>query len=978
MFFVKKKGRWDPVNSWCEDCGLTAQQAYPLSTLEEVLDMSRSGDTFAECFSKARACRLGTAQKDFRAQDVSSQQSTGYTVTKVHVLLTIDEFGKRFGMPPKSVPGLKIDELMDEEGVATKFVVVRDDGSLPPCFRRLTVKYSSHDASITEGYQSGGLQLRKEQGNDCFKWLSEEKVKRRSARIRRGAPLMSPDDIMEAIKTVKDNEAQSSAQAMGAAEGKEQGHIGRGRRARDTDSDEEDSDDEDGESESDSDEGAIVQQQAATAQPILSLDDDSKRKGGGKGGRKGRGSGRGRGRGLSGLMALGTTTATSQSEAAGSGGNNDDSSSIYKAGTPEKLKTNVSQYTRDIDLSELLLGRSLNDKIYQAKRTLIALEKVAGTEGDQVMLTAHLRLADICKACVPDQIPKLQKQVRISHFQQLSQHGVEIPASVQSALIAQYAKETGCVASAGGLDELIEILVPSSSGGPFDALKPRLAQSSLSPEETVKVMQRCLVNELLIPLIRQGEAVKDHMLAVAGRIVKALSETDEMSVDPVVQINMKEMCDIWHLVQGIIVILPMEDGASPDDISEFADPMQFKRKTSQKKVAFEAMQQNAWWTASLKTFVTYAAALATHGRDVKDALAKMRGEPTLTELADIASKFRVWTSEMPASTMGELQNSITTHMSQKVDEVMKLPMKEKASGLQSLKLVADTVCPAANTSVALQLRDRVLMACNAANTEIQASTLIEAIQSLTEAPSPSAASALLKALDGPLPKKLLDSKQHGLIAGMIDGVLKHILVGLTRAAAGEHTVVIDAALRAAGTLPTDGAIGGVDALNVLRSALKVMKAHLDLDKVEGLPEKHKLLEALATCIGEMQTTLDEKAGRSDGDDDGPLAEVKVATDVFMNKAREAAETTTRNICEANLAEAQKAVEQMRTSYGDGKPPDAWKQGLPARASLDEFVEKAKTDLLHDPAVAKQITDRFRDLKEASPNRSEGEDHPHLP
>jgi hypothetical protein len=111
------------IGDACHDCWETAAQGFQLMTWPEICDKIKASSDFKAVFFDADKVRQGRLTVTFRRQNVASVVQVGYKVSRRFMFLTIDEFTKAFGFPPKLLPGLHIDTLNDEAGRQHRAVI---------------------------------------------------------------------------------------------------------------------------------------------------------------------------------------------------------------------------------------------------------------------------------------------------------------------------------------------------------------------------------------------------------------------------------------------------------------------------------------------------------------------------------------------------------------------------------------------------------------------------------------------------------------------------------------------------------------------------------------------------------------------------------------------------------------------------------------------------------------------------------------
>lgn len=258
-------------------------------------------------------------------------------------------------------------------------------------------------------------------------------------------------------------------------------------------------------------------------------------------------------------------------------------------------------------------------------------------------------------------VAKLPPKQREENLMEFARKCIQLPPSLQSALVAQFARELQPCSTLGDFDAFIDCILPWKPGAePFDGLKPMLSRAAIAPADMVRVLQRCVMNELYIPLVRRGEEGAEHFSKVALRLWEEFSALDEMNLDPIVYVKTKELADIFNLTRGMLNLSVGPGGPAVADIYMFCDRDGFQKKSAQKKIAYEALEQSKYYFDKLRTFTKYHKALAEHGGKVTEAIATMSSEPSIGDVVRLANEFRVWAAQLPQdSTKALIQVSET-------------------------------------------------------------------------------------------------------------------------------------------------------------------------------------------------------------------------------------------------------------------------------------------------------------------------------
>lgn len=426
----RKRGVVFATGDQCSNCHYTLRDAYPKLTFAELVDRIDSSTSFAKEFSLADQIRQGMKERrGFKLQSVDSSKHAGYKISMVYAILTIDEFQKRFGCTPKQL-SVPVDKFYDEEGNKLQGIVLRESNSLHG-YRRLEVFFEVFDSRFVESAHNPGSQLRRDQGKECHESLLADTLKQRASRMRRGSHTMSFEEV-DALRATQSSSAAAVTQTT----------------AKD---DDEDSASNDGEGEEESGDDSASEQLCSSGSGSDKEDEAPPTK-------VGKGKGRGRGRARGGLLGLAgralvaaSASKTPSAAITNIGTSAKGGSSGAGAGTPEKLQENVQSYLNLISLGDILEGQNRNNEMYQAKRTIVAMERRPDNfERDLPVLRDHLQLAELAKKVAAEHLGKLSADVREAHLKDFVKEKVVFGPIMKAALVVQVAKETNLRGGGGG------------------------------------------------------------------------------------------------------------------------------------------------------------------------------------------------------------------------------------------------------------------------------------------------------------------------------------------------------------------------------------------------------------------------------------------------------------------------------------------------------------------------------------------------
>eukprot|EP00971_Amphidinium_carterae_P124678 2469778-Amphidinium_carterae.1 len=200
-----------PCGTRCKGCSLAAH-AYPgVSSWEEMVTKASANPGFKKEFMTTRAVALGEKPKAFTSESVAHEIVTGFSVERSFLLLTPDEFRRKFDIPPTDVPGVHVEQFYAENGEVQEFVVV-DDGAA----RRLKLR-STVEIGVEESLLQPQGQFRSKQGVELKdRWLQDWRATQFGTAPRAmGAPALSLASLMEKVEqTKRQREAEEAARQL--------------------------------------------------------------------------------------------------------------------------------------------------------------------------------------------------------------------------------------------------------------------------------------------------------------------------------------------------------------------------------------------------------------------------------------------------------------------------------------------------------------------------------------------------------------------------------------------------------------------------------------------------------------------------------------------------------------------------------------------------------------------------------------------
>ena len=159
-------------------------------------------------------------------------------------------------------------------------------------------------------------------------------------------------------------------------------------------------------------------------------------------------------------------------------------------------------------------------------------------------------------------------------------------------MVVQVAKESDLVAAQDMTLELVEsfldITLPWLRAGvaiPFDALKPRLCDSKgvTAFGEVIKILQRCFIEELLLPWVERGVQAKGSVAFAAPIIAKETADVEDHLDNAGIVACIKDISETFYITSALLSPIPGAFPVSTETLKSFADASKTPR-SSQKKV----------------------------------------------------------------------------------------------------------------------------------------------------------------------------------------------------------------------------------------------------------------------------------------------------------------------------------------------------------------------------------------------------------
>lgn len=950
----RRRGDLEPVGPFCATCGSTAKSAYNTMETDAIVDSIKTSAEFRTGFQKATSIRTGAANADFRRQKVECKKLCGFKIINKYMVLTIDEFIKEYDMTPKEA-GLTIDSLPDEEGSTMQCIVLADTGR-PHTYRVAEVWHSTQEV-LEETYAAPDQQCRKDQGSDVHEWLTKEKQKSRCPRLKKGTRTLTPAEVSEKVAEAKSKKKNEDAGGDGKA------------------ADEDMSDADDSESLS----SELVEEEGSFG-PALDIDDAN----GGKKRRRAKGAGKGKNQTPNKATARCSEAATTLSVVSG------ESPAICGS---DKLISNVAHHTQLIDLTSILTGARKGDDIYQARRTLKGLERRGEEGAATILLRSHLALADVAKACNPMNIRSLSVESRNSNFRKLKAEGVKIPVVLQASLIAIYVKELNMKAHAsndGGVwDKFAACLLPaelSKSKPPpkdgahaiFDPILPTLANSELSPNDTIKLWQRCIVEDILIPVVCEGEASETKLLALCTFLAKMFAPMADADLPPMMEACATEMLEVFNNIRGVCSTLPIP-GISISDVKAFLD--QSVQQTAQKNIVLKALQQQPHYDNRMTSYIKHSAAMTLHGAAVVKAQQKLEeGTPADSDLRDIGANFCVWKAELPPESCERVTTLLLQHLEDEhriIEQGSESPTKELHSRCKAATALAESIVPAMRQDFQfVEIRTKI----NATQTNIfnamQGNIIIDGIVKATTETNASVCTELLSNLETAC-ASALTAQQAAQIVQFFEAVVSTILGTMGAFADMKEwewpdekmkgfSIMLGAATRvgdifkAEENASTDDFLDAYGAVAMAQKAMSMMAFCAALE--EGDPKTVQLLEQLSAAA-QMYKESASQVGKNSGKRTKSVAETFKALEGMLGdvQKRSAQEffSQARDFIETSLADLQEVA------AGGTQKEQTWLDGIEGDpGSFQDLLAHAKKTLLSDGPRAKHFTTKYNSLKKA--------------
>ena len=224
--------------------------------------------------------------------------------------------------------------------------------------------------------------------------------------------------------------------------------------------------------------------------------------------------------------------------------------------TVSEYAAKVKSHIEELNVSQILDGIPLGNRLYQAQRTVEAMEKLSGQTANILNLTAHIHVCKSAAKCHPEKILTLGVLERQEALAVLKENDIRVPPLTMKILVSMAAQETKVRWSPKELDNFWAVVgLSSSEPKVFDVNKPlQSALPHLSSDAIKEVVQTIFIDDLLLPLLCDGAARAAAALETVVFLQQKRSSMDELD-SPVLSAVLAEMDDILTIT--VVLLEPV-------------------------------------------------------------------------------------------------------------------------------------------------------------------------------------------------------------------------------------------------------------------------------------------------------------------------------------------------------------------------------------------------------------------------------------